>query len=193
MRKQLWVLVGGNGAGKSTFYHRFLEPKGMKFVNADVLAKQFYPEAPEAHSYEAAEQAGILRERMLAEGRNFAFETVFSHPSKIDFIAKAKSYGYEIIMVVLHVNDVSLNKARISQRVEEGGHFVPDEKVETRIPRTLANIKAAIPLCDRVHILDNSSFDSPFRQVLTISNQNVDYACSPLPDWAQNLIRISSV
>lgn len=188
MSRQLWVLVGGNGAGKSTFFHRFLEPKGMKFVNADVLAKQFYPEDPEAHSYEAAEQAGILRDRMLIEGRNFAFETVFSHPSKIDFLAKAKTHGYEIILVVLHVNDVSLNKARISQRVEEGGHYVPDEKVETRIPRALANVKAAIPLCDSVYVLDNSSFDNPFSQVLTIKNQTVDYARKPLPDWAQELI-----
>lgn len=160
----------------------------MKFVNADILARQLYPEAPEAHSYEAAAQAAILRDRMLIEGRNFAFETVFSHPSKIDFLAKAKAHGYQIIMVVLHVSDVALNKARISQRVEEGGHNVPDEKVETRIPRTLANIRVAIPLCDKVYVLDNSSYDNPFRQVLMINNQSVAYAGEPLPGWARELI-----
>ena len=33
--KQLWLLVGGNGAGKSTFYRLILEPLGLPFVNAD--------------------------------------------------------------------------------------------------------------------------------------------------------------
>lgn len=27
--KQLWLLVGGNGAGKSTFYELVLEPLGL--------------------------------------------------------------------------------------------------------------------------------------------------------------------
>lgn len=27
--KQLWLLVGGNGAGKSTFYRLVLEPLGL--------------------------------------------------------------------------------------------------------------------------------------------------------------------
>ena len=48
------MLVGGNGAGKSTYYRLFLEPTGIPFVNADVLARLVFPDAPEAHSYEAA-------------------------------------------------------------------------------------------------------------------------------------------
>ena len=45
--KQLWLLVGGNGAGKSTFYRLVLEPLGLPFVNADRLAKLVYPAAAE--------------------------------------------------------------------------------------------------------------------------------------------------
>ena len=37
--KQLWVLAGGNGAGKSTFYNLYLAKYGIKFVNADLIAK----------------------------------------------------------------------------------------------------------------------------------------------------------
>ncbi len=36
-RPQLWILVGGNGAGKSTYYRLALEPLGLPYVNADVL------------------------------------------------------------------------------------------------------------------------------------------------------------
>lgn len=59
--KKLWMLVGGNGAGKSTFYRKFLDPKGMPFVNADVLAKQIFPDDPEGNSYEAAQLATQMR------------------------------------------------------------------------------------------------------------------------------------
>lgn len=186
--KQLWMLVGGNGAGKSTFYRKYLEPRGMPFVNADLLAKQVFPDDPEGNSYEAAQLATQMREQLLIEGANFCFETVFSHPSKIDFVAKAKAFGYQVVLVFIHVDNLALNKARISQRVEEGGHFVPDEKVETRIPRTLQNIRSVLPLCDHVRMLDNSSSDDPFKQVVTIKNQTITGHKHPLPDWAKALL-----
>ena len=74
--KQLWLLVGGNGAGKSTFYRLVLEPLGLPFVNADRLAKLVYPAAAEEHSYEAALLAEQQRNTLLASGASFCFETV---------------------------------------------------------------------------------------------------------------------
>lgn len=186
--RQLWLLAGGNGAGKSTFYQRFLQPSGLPFVNADILARNLYPDAPEAYSYEAARIAESLREQLLLTGRSFCFETVFSHPSKVDLVAQAKALGYDIVLVVLHLDTVALNQARIAQRVHEGGHSVPQDKVASRIPRTLQNLKAAIPLCDEVRVLDNSSYDDPFRQVLMIRNGVVLHRHSPLPDWAGELL-----
>ncbi len=62
--------------------------------------------------------------------------------------------GYEIILVFIHLSDVALNQARIAQRVREGGHHVLDEKVISRIPRTLKFIRKVLPLCDQVYILD---------------------------------------
>ncbi|WP_428034130.1 AAA family ATPase [Amphritea sp.] len=186
--KQLWMLTGGNGAGKSTFYRKFLQPLGMPFVNADILAKQLFPDDPEGNSYTAAQLAANMRQQLLLDGANFCFETVFSHPSKIDFIAKAKALGYQIILVLIHVQSSALNHARISQRVEEGGHFVPEEKVEGRIPRTLINVRAALPLCDQVRILDNSSATDPFRQIATIRQQVLTSHIEPLPDWAAELL-----
>jgi len=140
-RKQLWILAGGNGAGKSTFYRTQLAPLGLPFINADVLAKELYPQSPEEHSYDAAKRASEIRFQLLHEGRSFCFETVFSHPSKIDFVAQAKALGYEIVLVFIHLDTVSLNQARVAQRLSEGGHNVPDEKVASRIPRLLQNIK----------------------------------------------------
>jgi predicted ABC-type ATPase len=135
--RQLWVLAGGNGAGKTTFYNLYLAKYGIKFVNADLIAKDIDPENTEGFSYYAATLAAKIREDLISQGVSFCFETVFSHESKIDFIAQAKANGYKIILVYIHLFDSSLNEARVKQRVSEGGHDVPAEKVHARIPRTM--------------------------------------------------------
>jgi predicted ABC-type ATPase len=186
--KQLWLLVGGNGAGKSTFYRLVLEPLAMPFVNADRLARLVYPEAPEEHSYQAAQLAEQQRNNLLLSGTSFCFETVYLHPSKIDFAARAKALGYAVIMVVIHLEQAELNAARVAQRVSEGGHSVPPEKVISRIPRMLAQVQASIPLCDQVRVLDNSSAEDPFRPVVTIRNGKTQLHQNPLPGWAAELL-----
>jgi predicted ABC-type ATPase len=186
--KQLWVLAGGNGAGKSTFYRTRLKPLNLPFINADILAKQIYPEQPEKHSYEAAKIVETIRIQLLRQGRTFCFETVFSHPSKIDFLAQAKAMGYEIVLVFIHLDSISLNQARVVQRVSEGGHAVPEEKVCSRVPRVLHNIKQALPLCDKAYILDNSRLDNPFRQIAEIQDGQLQRKATVLPSWAEHLL-----
>ncbi|MBX3617514.1 AAA family ATPase [Nitrosomonas sp.] len=187
-KKQLWLLAGGNGAGKSTFYRTRLAPRSLSFVNADIIAKLLYPQAPEAHSYQAAKLAEQMRLQLLRHGRSFCFETVFSHPSKIDFVAQAKSLGFEIVLVFIHLGDPALNQARIVQRVSEGGHNVPYDKVFNRIPRTLKLIKKTFSLCDQVYILDNSRADNPFQQLAVIRNGQVVFGHDVMPDWCRELL-----
>ncbi len=186
--KQLWLLAGGNGAGKSTFYRTRLQPLGLPFVNADMIAKELFPDAPEEHSYDAARIAEEMCYGLLREGRSFCYETVFSHPSKIDFVAHAKTLGYQVILIFIHLESTDLNKARISQRLESGGHHVPDEKVEQRIPRLLDHIKTVIPLCDQVRILDNSSARNPFMQVMIIRDGVREVKQSTVPEWAEQFL-----
>ncbi|ACL05533.1 conserved hypothetical protein [Desulfatibacillum aliphaticivorans] len=186
--KQLWILTGGNGAGKSTFYHHYLAKRGLAFVNADLIAKTIDPDTPEKLSYEAATIADDIRADLIAQGVSFCFETVFSHPSKIDFIAMAKARGYMVILVYIHLFDPSLNEARVHQRVLEGGHDVPADKIRARIPRTLENVKAALPLVDEAWILDNSSASNRFRQVFTMKSGRCEIKTDSLTGWASYLL-----
>lgn len=120
--------------------------------------------------------------------KSFCFETVFSHTSKVDFVAEARTAGYEIILVVVHLESAALNQARVAQRVGEGGHSVPVDKVVSRIPRTLDNLRKALPLCDQVYVLDNSSAASPFERVAVLKQQTPVYLVDPLSDWARDLL-----
>ncbi len=186
--KQLWLLAGGNGAGKSTFYRMALEPHGIPFINADVIARQLDPAHSEAVSYEAARIAETLRGILLQQGRSFCFETVFSHPSKIDFTAQAKAQGYEVILVYIHLQHPQLNQARVVQRVSEGGHPVPAEKIVSRLPRTLQHVRTALPLADRVQVYDNSSRSEPFIPIASLREGALTHTADPLPDWAAELL-----
>ena len=186
--RQLWVLAGGNGAGKSTFYNLYLAKYGIKFVNSDLIAKDLDSENPEGLSYHAATLAAKIREDLISQGVSFCFETVFSHESKIDFLAQAKANGYTIILVYIHLFDSSLNEARVKQRISEGGHSVPIEKIHSRIPRTMQLIKTALPIVDEARILDNSSKDNPFQQIIVMKSGNYETKSDTLPEWAKDLI-----
>ncbi|MFT4927097.1 MAG: putative ABC-type ATPase [Phenylobacterium sp.] len=189
MSKSLWLLSGGNGAGKTTFFNQFLKPRGVAFVNADEIAKDVFPDAPEANSYNAAQIAQKMRYDLLSQGRSFCFETVFSHPSKIDFVAKAKALGYCINLVFIHVDNPDLNVARVINRVKEGGHTVPEDKIRTRLPRTLKNVAVAAQLSDNFIAFDNSSLEKPFQKVLTKKNGQVTQHIEILPDWCLEFVK----
>lgn len=185
---QLWMLVGGNGSGKTTFYQKFLKPYGIHFINADLIAREMSPDAPEAMSYEAAQIAEQMRLDLVHHRIPFCFETVFSHPSKIEFVQQARMQDYEINMVFIHLGDPQLNIARISQRVVEGGHFVPDEKVTGRLKRLVDNVKACIPLVDRLVIFDNSQRVGSFNCQLEYVSGTLSYQAEQLEPWTAEFL-----
>jgi len=188
-QKQLWILAGANGAGKSTFYRLFLKSRGINLINADIIARAINPVNQESASYKAMMLAERLREDLLLQGISFCFETEFSHPSKIDFIARAKSLGYHIVLVYIHLETPELNEARVHQRAAEGVHDVPPQKIRSRIPRTMKYIATVLPLIDEARLLDNSLFDAPFRKIAVIEHGALTESVSPLPGWAKKVLK----
>ena len=110
------------------------------------------------------------------------------HPQKIDFLAQAKVNGYRIILVYIHLFDSSLNEARLKQRVADGGHRVPPEKIHARIPRTMQLLKTALSIVDEARILDNPSRDDPFRQIIVMKSGDYETKANPLPEWAKDFL-----
>ncbi|MCF6202820.1 MAG: hypothetical protein L3J59_03995 [Methylococcaceae bacterium] len=97
--------------------------------------------------------------------------------------------GYEVVLVFIHLDLASLNQARVAQRVGEGGHNVPADKVSSRIPRVLKNIQKVFPLCDHCYLLDNSRLDDPFQQIAEIHNGKVSLKIASIPEWTKTLLR----
>jgi predicted ABC-type ATPase len=135
------AIAGPNGAGKSTFYEAHLRSAGLRFVNADELARELGVDA-----YQAAEVAGSLRKALVEQGESFVFETVFSDPAgdKLEFLKLAERKGYAVVLCFIGLDGPDLSEERVAMRVLQGGHDVPTAKLRARYPRTLANLAKAI-------------------------------------------------
>ncbi len=182
----LVVVAGPNGAGKSTFVDTFLKPTGILIVNPDEVAKGLSPDSPEAVAYEAASVADAWRRDLADRGVSFCMETVFSDPqgAKLDFLKQCQSNGYTVVLVFIGLDSADLSRGRVMERVEEGGHDVPDEKIEARFPRTFDNLRQALTFVDEALLLDNSSSDQPFRFFAAFRNGKRQRRKGYTPAWA---------
>ena len=69
-------------------------------------------------------------------------------------IHHAQTLGYHVVLYVVSVDDPQRLLARVHQRVAEGGHHVPAERILQRYPRTMANLKTAVRLADVAFVYD---------------------------------------
>lgn len=179
----LHLLAGPNGAGKSTYVARILQPVTLlPFVNADVIAAERWPDAQTEHAYEASRAAADERAQLLTEGKSFITETVFSHPSKVDLVDEALARGYLVhLHVILVPVDVAVN--RVAERVQGGGHDVPEQKIRERYARLWDLIVRARSVADRTEFFDNSTARHPFRRVAEYEH-NLLMGRPTWPAWA---------
>lgn len=171
-RPLLVVLAGSNGAGKSTFYAEALSGTGYPLVNADDIARELsiWSDRPIGElAYEAMRRADELRNDLVARRVSFITETVLSDSqgAKLAFFSKAQHAGYFMLFILVTLDSVETSIARVAQRVANGGHDVPDEKLLARFGRTRANAAKALAIADAGMVFDNSDPDSPFRWVET--------------------------
>lgn len=184
---RLDLVVGPNGSGKSTFVEFTLAPRLPKsvFVNADEIARQRWPAAAAAHSYEAARIAADTRARLIELRRAFIAETVFSHPSKLELIDSAHAASYTVVLHVLLIPE-ELAVQRVKHRVKAGGHDVPEDKIRQRFQRLWPLVVTAITRCDSATVFDNSALKGP-RIVAQMSGGHLVGAPS-WPAWAPRVL-----
>lgn len=103
-------------------------------------------------SYVAATIADYLRYALIDSGRDFSFETVMSHESKVEFMADAQRHGYRTYLYFIATEDVDINVDRVQQRVDLGGHPVAQESIRSRYPRTLALLRPACDVANRAAV-----------------------------------------
>jgi predicted ABC-type ATPase len=181
----LIAIAGPNGAGKTTFYKSYLAHESLPFINADILAAQL-----NLGAYEAAELAETARREMFDRRESFIFETVFSDPvaSKLAFLEEAINEGYQVVLCFVGISAPDVSAERVTLRVLGGGHDVPTDKLLTRFPRTLENLRLSLLRLPLVLVYDNDDLRQPHRFCLAAGKGKLLETVEPIPAWLKSLL-----
>ena len=134
-------------------------------------------------SYLAADLSEFIRQRLLANGVSFTYETVMSHEGKIKFMKQAHENGYRVYLYFIATEDPQINISRVNIRVHQNGHQVAPELIESRYYKSLQNLKEAVKNTQRAYIWDNSGAAALLIAEIT-NGIDVDIiATDKVPNW----------
>jgi predicted ABC-type ATPase len=138
----VYVIAGPNGAGKTTFAAQFLPDfvDCRQFLNADLIAAGLSPFAPETQNVRAGR---LLLERikeLSAAREDFGFETTLSGRGYARLLTEMRQSGYRVLLFFLGLPSADLAVERVANRVQQGGHSVPEADVRRRFASGLRNL-----------------------------------------------------
>ena len=145
--KELIIIAGANGSGKTTFSADILERTGYDFLNADEIERE-------------------LAVSKLQAGKEFfrRLESTLSGNYLVKVIQSTRKADYSIKIVYVFLESPQDCIQRIKIRIKLGGHFVPDEDVIRRYYRSKSNFWNVYKnLADEWVMIYNSTDEEPQR------------------------------
>lgn len=159
MNKNLYIIAGCNGAGKTTASYTIL-PEILdcrEFVNADEIARGLSPFNPNGMAIEAGKLMLKRIKELLSRDESFAIETTLATRSYVNLVHQAHAKGYLVTLVFLWLNTPELALQRIAERVKNGGHNIPSPTARRRYVAGISNLfNLYIPEVDYWMVYDNS-------------------------------------
>ena len=168
-----YIIAGPNGAGKTTFALRYLPDveSCSNFVNADMIAVGLSPLAPEKDRIAASRIFLKEIDNYIASRESFAFETTLSGKGHLRRIRYLRQNGWRVILFYLWLPNVEYSIQRVKERVEHGGHNIPESDIRRRFPKSISNLlNKYVPVCDETICMNNQS-----REATVIFNQIADH------------------
>ncbi len=136
------------------------------------------------NSYHASVLAAFLRRKALDASKSISFETVMSAPDKVDFLREAQARGYRTYLYYIATEDPAINIQRVKNRVTEGGHDVPEEKIIARYHRSLGLLIEAIRHTNRAFLFDTSEEEAWYFAEVS-EGMRIELKSDELPTWFQ--------
>ncbi len=161
MSKNVMVIAGPNGSGKTTFVSEYLrDSETSVYISADAIAERLVSRPEEMGSVKI--QAGRLFIReiqgLIQSGTDFIVEVTLAGKGFVRTISQLKRAGYTVTIVFIFLKSPETSVARVRNRVEAGGHHVPTEDVVRRFYRSKYNFWHTYRnLADEWHLFYNSA------------------------------------
>lgn len=132
-------------------------------------------------TYFAAFLADHCRNALLDQGKTFSAETVMSHPSKLDFMIEAHRKGFAVYLYFITTQDVQINIERVKDRVQAGGHNVPEELIVKRYDRSLNLLFDALKNSKKAYIIDTT--EKHRRVIAELIQGEIKIIHPTVPEW----------
>tara|TARA_Y100000588_G_scaffold70132_1_gene71924 strand:+ start:450 stop:1073 length:624 start_codon:yes stop_codon:yes gene_type:complete len=167
---RLRLIAGPNGSGKTTLTNelrnKYDVPLGQ-YVNPDEIELTLHEHVPDPvnRSKLAQKIATGQREMWLEKKISHSYESVMSHPSHLEYIKKANEIGFKSYLYYVCIADPEINIGRVDERVQQGGHPVPSDKILSRYERSLTQLFDMAKQCHRVYFFDNTDLLVPIAEV----------------------------
>ncbi|MEK7707945.1 MAG: zeta toxin family protein [Verrucomicrobiota bacterium] len=143
----------------------------------------------EVNSYFASVAGDFLRQKLLERRISFTFETVMSHPSKVELLAKAQHAGYRTYLYFIATDDPDINISRVRNRVKLGGHSVPEDRIAPRYHRSLDLLMDAIRHSNRACVFDNSGHNKEHTWLAEITDgRMLELKADRIPAWFKRAV-----
>jgi predicted ABC-type ATPase len=190
-KKNLYIISGCNGAGKTTASYTVL-PEILdcnEFVNADEIARGLSPFNPESVAIEAGRLMLQRIETLLEKNVSFSIETTLATKSYINLIHRAQAQGYCVKLLFFWLNSPELAILRVAERVAKGGHNIPEDIIRRRYVAGIRNLfRLFMNEVDYWDIYDNSFHP---RQLIASGGKGADTAIyvSTTFNTLQNYVR----
>jgi len=137
--KQLIIIAGANGSGKTTFAIPYVQELGFDFLNADEIAKELEIQGKKNALIKAGRIFFNRLNQNIKEGVNFVVETTLSGTYINKVAVKAKKSGFNVKIIYIFLDDAELCIERVKTRVIKGGHNVPTDDIIRRFYRSKNN------------------------------------------------------
>ena len=173
MGKNLYIIGGCNGAGKTTASYTVL-PEILhcrEFVNADEIARGLSPFNPEGMAIQAGRLMLKRIEELLSRNETFSIETTLATRSYINLVHRAQAKGYRVNLIFFWLRTPELAIQRVAERVQHGGHSIPEDIIRRRYVTGINHLfHLFITEVDYWGIYDNS--EQPRKKIASGSKGN---------------------
>ena len=187
-RPRLTIVIGTNGAGKSTWCSKHEDELPAAFYDADSIANSLGDWNDPRDQIQAARRVnGAIRDH-LARRESFGFESTYSGRSRPRMVERAARAGYDVHAVFIGTRDAEINVIRVQKRVTENtGHAVDAEDIRRRWHNAQENLARTAHAFNRIDLYDNSG--TTYRRIAVLKRHAIEQVSPETPEWTRLLLR----